>query len=607
LATVRAALPAARHNGPDYCLLFNPDLPFAARLYGAFGMSPRDLRLRVPLGRIIAAPATYDGQTVPPPLLHALTALDGLPRARTLREAHELDLFPPADGLVLLERSYGDTITLGDMYGASHPAARAAAVARADLLDKKAHAAAHLRATLNPRELFATLAEEEGHAATRAAAAAAEEEVAAEAARQRASLATFTRNIAYLDAARQLAEARASTDFAHRNVASVAERSAAASMARTSALHSDAAATAGTAAAAATMRINAAAPPLSPAGAPYLYGGQKLNAREWQMSLLREQLAAAKGATFSFQPEYGSRTVTVLAPEDIAREEAAASRRKWMTQRGFQYPAVRSMEERLAHPRRLTEARAAELAHPWPDPHDAAAVERADARRAATLPGASPFRADPDPHALPGGVFGYVDAVGHAVPAGDFYKSVHLPPGGVEDELRARKEAEAAEWRRRLVVDDPVVHCGTSRDASKAGRLASLLHDPPTKPALVAVHTARLPSGKPAPLEPAPVSMALGTPWQDPHSRAAQAIAGRTLASPAAFSCRTAAGLPLDFKSQVLPAAFNGTRVHNPIRAAAFSALAEPGSATVPATWLRGINTDAAAARSGGAGGEPAT
>jgi hypothetical protein len=285
-------------------------------------------------------------------------------------------------------------------------------------------------------------------------------------------------------------------------------------------------------------------------------------------------------------------------------------RSKWKTAGGFRYPARRTDAERLGHPAKPTPFRIEELGLPWVDSAELTVIAEAEHRRKGE-PGegslhSQRYVAAADPFPLQAGVFGFTDADSKPVPLSQFFGSVHLPPGGVEAEETARRVEAAEAWRKKVVVEDPAFHRHHSKDASKMGRVGSMLSGPPRKEGLRAVLGATLPSGKPVPLEPAPVSMHMAEPFSDTTTLAyVQANTVFRKAEPDTWLLRTTEGKPQDFASHpLLPERLTRSHVYKPLQAAGMRVSAEVGGVPTVRSLRDGINTDALAGegtRRGGA------
>jgi len=91
-----------------------------------------------------------------------------------------------------------------------------------------------------------------------------------------------------------------------------------------------------------------------------MYGGQHLNDIELAKQEMVEKLRQVKNATFTYSRDFQS--ATIIIPEERHEET------KWLTSRGFVYPAAKTVEEYRRHPRDVSETRKDDLRQPWIDP-----------------------------------------------------------------------------------------------------------------------------------------------------------------------------------------------------------------------------------------------
>lgn len=93
--------------------------------------------------------------------------------------------------------------------------------------------------------------------------------------------------------------------------------------------------------------------------------GQKLQYTELKKGELRAKLSREKNSHFTYSKEYLAAAVSMVDDVKVAVDEARASQAKWMTAKGFTYPAPRKVSEFAAVPLRPSEARADELREMW--------------------------------------------------------------------------------------------------------------------------------------------------------------------------------------------------------------------------------------------------
>lgn len=199
----------------------------------------------------------------------------------------------------------------------------------------------------------------------------------------------------------------------------------------------------------------------------YMYASQKLNFKALAFDEMRRSLKKTKDTTFTYSANFLSQTVVVATVDDV--DSAASKKSEWLTPSGFLYPKPRTRKELITHPKRPPEARITELQTEWeeqihrprveanPDPE----LQKLEIGYSSTFKKQETFGAlEPmeferpfelrlvgDKQKLPrGGI------VRGEEKDRDFFKSVHL--GGAEA-LRLVQEAqekEKADWKSKVVV-----------------------------------------------------------------------------------------------------------------------------------------------------------
>ncbi|XP_018095907.1 uncharacterized protein cfap92.L isoform X2 [Xenopus laevis] len=95
------------------------------------------------------------------------------------------------------------------------------------------------------------------------------------------------------------------------------------------------------------------------------YSSQTLNSSQWAHRLLLQDISQEPRQRFTYSQEFHSATLTLSDPDTERKILAAQSKAKWMTPAGFQYPGFKSSIESNEHPKKLDEARIAELSKAW--------------------------------------------------------------------------------------------------------------------------------------------------------------------------------------------------------------------------------------------------
>ncbi|GLE03903.1 hypothetical protein PINS_up012814 [Pythium insidiosum] len=113
-----ALLPRDKANDPrGVQLLADPSLRFTRRLYSAFGIDLKRIKLREALPELLQRPDMYLRSKVSESCYLALTRLAEIRRAERLVELRDAELFPLASMLLDVESKYGESISLEDIYG----------------------------------------------------------------------------------------------------------------------------------------------------------------------------------------------------------------------------------------------------------------------------------------------------------------------------------------------------------------------------------------------------------------------------------------------------------------------------------------------------------
>ena len=112
---LNAALPRTIANDTSTHFLRDPTIRFTKRLYTAFEVDVKVIRLRTTLYTVMTMPRNYNTNNVDAELFAALHSMLNAQKARTMREVCAANLFPTAHALAEVESKYGETVTLLDM------------------------------------------------------------------------------------------------------------------------------------------------------------------------------------------------------------------------------------------------------------------------------------------------------------------------------------------------------------------------------------------------------------------------------------------------------------------------------------------------------------
>jgi hypothetical protein len=462
------------NDAQGYRMFCNAALRFARRLYTAFEIDLKRIKLRYPLPLLMTTPDIYMRSKVSGNCHQALARLADVRKVQRLVDAKHLDLFPTAQMLLEVESKYGESITLEDIHGTG--GGKASVSSKAE-----------------PNTAGDQVPPKDG-------------EHAAGSSRRRASrlkAPTDSTNASF----EQSRRSRAEKNF-------LLERKKHAELLQ--AQHAEKKQIA-------EMLEDKAQGPL------YLYSGQKLrvsalmrvgwlpeacaHARLLQTQDMvqekqRERLAKDRHATYTYSRDFQSLALSMVNPEALRQTEEQADRAKWTTQRGFVYPAPRQPGAYYKHANAPSEARCEDLRqpfvdnvnHPKPVSRESAAFGNQRGPEFSTLPSKDL-------------IFGGTNGDGTANP--DYFRSVHLCGEGLRLEMEEALQKEQDEWERRLVVDKKqlkfLAHgniCSLPREKpSQLDKISDILRGPARSKPIRIVKNATLPSGKRVPLEKAPVTI----------------------------------------------------------------------------------------------------
>lgn len=269
----------------------------------------------------------------------------------------------------------------------------------------------------------------------------------------------------------------------------------------------------------------------------FIYSGQTLQYTELKKAEQRSRLKLERNVTFVRSvvehADYLSLTVPLVDETRLNQDAAAENRARWMTHRGFVYPAPKPQSEYNAHPNKLSRARVEELAKPWVE----GAMCHGDLSRvddpSLAVDSAHKFDTVPSKSVACFGGFGreiyereYAGCdIGNPerLPRGksltrklddtQYLRSVHLCGEGLAAEAAEARLKEDEDFRSKVVVDTLDFKIGRYCQIdcpSQTDRLRDILHNPPEALFLKSVRNARLPSGKMCRLKPAPYSIFSG-------------------------------------------------------------------------------------------------
>ena len=454
----------------NFHALVNTELTYASRLWGALGADLWPVKLSRRLATLAADASSRAGDGVSADVRDAVDRLRALATIRWARHAEEWRLFPRATHLTALDRRFGAELTNEDLTGEIESARRAARTAA----EKEA------------------AAEAEREALRAAAAAAAEAEALRVAARRRrfkpdlcmsnpgylADLATRRRVRVRRDVTRERVDALRALE----RTVGEEKRRAWATWNVTRCSRADALAIA----------------------AKEKEEVEDETAREREHGRARD--AAGDGSSSSSRRRFRA------SPSRPSRDFPGSD----VHPAPFAWPVAPTAAEQRAHPKRPHDYRLAQLEEPWEEEHAYPRFEKGffaasraggpglrgpgpGRRRRGEKPGGEksrpPFKVEASASS---GVFGRPE----------YFTTVHLYGDDLIAERRAAAAAERAEWRSKIVVDDPRgARAGLPirKEPSQADRHRSILHGPARKLGVTGKYVRGAES-------PPPVSMYLDEP-----------------------------------------------------------------------------------------------
>ena len=511
------AVPREAANDAATRILANPDVAFHERLYTAFNVDLKKIRLREPLPILVELPELYNSAKVAPACFQALNKLQACRNASRLNEVAGQGLFPLDSQLLQVESKYGESISMEDIDGRKGTKKKAASSNSATM------AVASNGMPMPPNG--APNGAQEGNNVAPAAPLNPTEAGGAEAALLATTMmqgggggTVSVRRKAPTDATNPKFEESKRNyqppDFIREQQEELEKSMAEFEVAK-----------------AATLAERAA----DPVPAKFVYSGQKLQYTELKKGEMRAKLGREKNTHFTYAHGYLAAAVSMVDETRLKKDQELESQAQWKTKRGFVYPAPKRVAEFAAHPRKPSTSRVEELKEPWVENE----MHPLPVRRGSVLK-----EGQPDFDTIPAQgkeLFGgwHVPQyerpydsqnVGseQRLPRGkltlnanpDYFKSVHLTGAGLADEKAAQKAAEEAAWQAKVVVDHLDFKVGgfNVRDRPlQMSRTDDVVKGPVKNKPLLMVRNAKLPSGKKVPLRPLPISAFSSEPYSDPR------------------------------------------------------------------------------------------
>ena len=104
-------------NDRRFKMLYNPDILFTSRAYQEFNCAIKKIKLRDTLSKLIAEPDIYLRSKVPEDMYKTLQQFSEIRKMDRQNLVRDFNLYPTAEKLLILERKYGDSISLFDLNG----------------------------------------------------------------------------------------------------------------------------------------------------------------------------------------------------------------------------------------------------------------------------------------------------------------------------------------------------------------------------------------------------------------------------------------------------------------------------------------------------------
>eukprot|EP00940_MAST-03C_sp_MAST-3C-sp2_P003535 g3535.t1 len=469
-------------------VLMNSRVRFTERLYGAFDVDLKMIRLRDPLRSIVTMPDIYNRSKVSPACFDALNCIARTERQSTsIRFMKNNQLFPSVGGLLEVENLLGDAVTVYDMEGV-HPKKkqRSSITLKMHEAIKLAHKRKEENGTSSTKRRTGKKTSSSSSSSNVLTNMRSKLKKSLAASRSKIERKRDKLDMSNIEFERHLRR-RAPKDFIGTNVRIAARLKAK--------IHK--------------QKLREYAERDADSENVFIYGSQKLNSTTKQMDAIRREIAQDRSASYTFSKHFYSGTVAPVNPAEILAQEKAASRKRWLVSKGFVYPAPRESAEFYKHPKKPSEAEIEELRTPW--------VERGEGGNVKGTQRGAPAYQDPLVRTSNG--FDTTPILGNDVFEQDpkFWKSVHLCGEGLAKEREEAKANALHEWKEKVVVDNVrfLPHV-TQRRTNQIDRYSGLLKSKPQKRSLRLLRRIKSDRGVYKSYEPLPISSFNADPYADP-------------------------------------------------------------------------------------------
>ena len=114
---IKDAFPKTQMNDKVHMVFADSNILFNKRIYSLFDLSIKYIKLRLNLSEILTTYDIYLKAEKYRPIYEAFMNLGSILKAETLKDIVEQNVFPDGEGLLLLERKYGDILKEEDLTG----------------------------------------------------------------------------------------------------------------------------------------------------------------------------------------------------------------------------------------------------------------------------------------------------------------------------------------------------------------------------------------------------------------------------------------------------------------------------------------------------------
>ena len=114
---IKDSFPKTQMNNDTFMVFSDKNILFNKRIYSLFDLSLKYIKLRLNLTEILTTFDIYSKADKYRPIYDAFMNLGSILKAETLKQITDENVFPDAEGLLLLERKYGDILKNEDITG----------------------------------------------------------------------------------------------------------------------------------------------------------------------------------------------------------------------------------------------------------------------------------------------------------------------------------------------------------------------------------------------------------------------------------------------------------------------------------------------------------